>query len=466
MPPSSPIRARPLPIDRRSILALAWPVILTNLLTSGVSWIDLLMVSHLGKETVAAVGLATFLQTLLWTLLTSLQIGVSIVVAQAWGAGQRPVAERAAGQALGLSVLAAALLATFLCRPGGAALLRGAYLLLDAEPAVAAIGARYLRIVLLVLPAFALSLVGQAALRATGDTRTPLMLTGAANAVNAGLNYVFIFGKLGAPALGVEGAAWGTVGARLLEAIAYALLLRFGRLGLTVRISSVKPERAQLGRLLRLGWPAGAEQLVVTTGFLLYNRAIGSYGTEALAAYQIGVILLQASFMPGFGFSVAATTLVGQRAGAGDAAGAREAGLRCNRLAVAMMSALGLGFFVLARPFARFVLDDPAVVPQAVLFTRLLAVSQPAMAMHFALAGALRGSGDVRTPFVASLLAIYGARLSVAFAAAYVIGAPLAWLWWGMVADHHLRASVLWWRFGRERASVSSARTPGSSSST
>jgi Na+-driven multidrug efflux pump len=172
--------------------------------------------------------------------------------------------------------------------------------------------------------------------------------------------------------------------------------------------------------------------------------------------------------MPGFGFSVAATTLVGQRVGGGDTAGAREAGWRCNRLAVTMMSALGLAFFVLARPFARFVLDDPSVVPQAVLFTQMLALSQPAMAMHFALAGALRGAGDVRTPFVASLLAIYGARLSVAFAAAYALALPLVWLWWAMVADHHLRAGLLYWRFARGRLApaVLSDRTPGSAAST
>ena len=454
MPSPTPIHARPLPIDRRSILALAWPVILTNLLTSGVSWIDLLMVSHLGKETVAAVGLATFLQTLLWTLLTSVQIGVSIVVAQAWGAGQREVAEKAAHQAIALSVVVAAALVVLLCPPHGVSVLRGAYRLLDAEPAVAEIGAHYLRIVLLVVPAFALSLVGQAALRSTGDTRTPLLLTGAANVINAGLNYVLISGKFGAPELGVAGAAWGTVGARIFEATAYAVLLRRGRLRLTWTFASLAPDRATIGRLLRLGLPAGGEQLVVSTGFLLYNRAIGSYGTDALAAYQIGVILLQASFMPGFGFSVAATTLVGQRVGAGDTTGAREAGLRCNVLAVAMMSAMGLAFFFLARPFARFVVDDDAVVPQAVLFTRLLALSQPAMAMHFALAGALRGGGDVRTPLVASLLAIYGARLSVSFAAAYVLDKPLAWLWWAMVADHHLRAAVLWWRFGGSRFNV------------
>jgi putative MATE family efflux protein len=448
MSSAPPLHPRPLPIDRRSILRLAWPVILTNLLTSGVSWIDLLMVSHLGKETVAAVGLATFLQTLLWTILTSVQIGVSIVVAQAWGAGERAQAEKATGQAIGLSVVVAAAMSVVLCLPTGSVLLRGAYGLLDAEPAVAEIGARFLRIVLLVLPAFALSLVGQAALRATGNTRAPLWITGAANVVNASVNYVLISGRFGAPALGVEGAAVGTVVARLLEAAAYTMLLRHGRFGLALRLASLAPERATLARLLRLGLPAGGEQLVVTTGFLLYNRAIGSYGTEALASYQIGVILLQASFMPGFGFSVAATTLVGQRVGAGDTTGAREAGLRCNVLAVAMMSAMGLAFFFLARPFARFVLDDDAVVPQAVLFTRLLAISQPAMAMHFALAGALRGGGDVRSPLFASLLAIYGARLGVSFAAAYVLGKPLEWLWWAMVADHHLRAAVLWWRYG------------------
>ena len=436
----------PHPIDHRAILGLAWPVIATNVLTTAVSWVDLLMVARLGKETVAAVGLAGFLQTLLWAVFMSVQIGVSILVAQSYGAGNRRQSETSLGQGLVLGAALSVPLTLLLCIPG-LDLLRAGFEAFDAERDVALIGARYMRVVLLAVPALVLSLVCQGALRAAGDTRTPLWLTGTGNLLNVSLNYVLIFGHFGFPELGVTGAAWGTVAARSVEALLYVLLLTSGRLRLHVRLGALIPRSEEIRRLTRLGVPAAVEQLVISFGFLLYNRSIASYGTDALAAYQVGVILLQAAFMPGFGFSVAATTLVGQWVGAGDMARARTAGRRCRRLAVVLMTALGAVFYVGARPFAQAVIDDPNVTDIATQFIRLLALSQPAMAIHFAMSGALRGAADVRSPLLGAVIAMYGVRLPFALLAAFALHLPLIWAFIGMVGDHHVRALVLFLRW-------------------
>ncbi|HVS13128.1 MAG TPA: MATE family efflux transporter [Thermoanaerobaculia bacterium] len=451
--PSARSSLRPLPIDRHSILALAWPVILTNLLTTAVSWVDLLMVSRLGTEPVAAVGLAGFMQTLAWAVLMSLQMGTAILVAQGWGRGDRDRVDHVTTQALVAASAVALAISAVVCWPGNP-LLERAFAAFDAEPAVTAIGAGYLRVVLYALVAMTVALVGQAALRAIGDTRTPLWLTGVANLLNIIFNWLLIFGHLGLPELGAVGAAWGTVIARSCEALAYLAILASRRRGVGLRWASARPQRATLAELLRLGVPSGAEQLVINTGFLFYNRVIASYGTEALAAYQVGVILLQASFMPGFGFSVAATTLVGQWVGAGDVATAREAGRRCRDLAVLLMSALGVVFFFVAEPFTRFVLDDPLVVGPAVSFIRMLALSQPAMAIHFALSGALRGASDVRAPLAASIVAMYGVRLPIAAAAAFLLHAAIFWVWAAMVCAHTVRATLLSRRWRGERWEV------------
>ncbi len=423
-------------------------MILTNLLTTAVQWIDLLMVARLGKQSIAAVGLSGFLTTLLWSVLMALQIGVQIVVAQAWGAGDRRTIGRSVQAAAALGVgFAIVVTAVFSSNPW---LLQRAFLAFDTESAVAQIGATYMRITLIVLPGMIFTLVAQAALRAAGDTRTPLWLTGLANVVNAGLNYVLIFGKLGMPELGVAGAAWGTVIARALEACAYLVLLYSGQLRVSLERRLYSWDLGLLRRLLHLGAPAALEQGVITLGFLLYNRVMASYGTDALAAYQIGVILLQAAFMPGFGFSVAATTLVGQWVGGGSPAQARLAGERCRWLAVGLMTTLGIAFFAFARPFSAWILDDPGVVEIAVLFIRALALAQPFMAVHFALSGALRGAGDVRSPLYAALVAMYAVRLPISMIAAFVLEGPILWCFVAMIAAHMARATVLdrRWRRG------------------
>lgn len=432
----------PLAVSRRAILDLAWPVIATNLLTSAVQWVDLFMVATLGKEAVAAVGLSSQVQTLAWAVLMSVQTGTSVIVAQAWGARNPSRIERTMIQALYLGGGLSVVLTLVFCWPSSSLLYR-IFLLLDAEVEVARIGAEYLGIVLLALLGMTVSLVGQAALRSVGDTRTPLWLTGGSNLLNIALNWLLIFGHLGLPALGVAGAGWGTMLSRCAEGVAYLLLLRSGRLAVRIRHAELRLHPALLRDLLRLGIPATLEMLVMNSGFLLYNRIIASFGTSALAAYQIGVILLQASFMPGFGFSVAATTLVGQWRGAADDRQARIAGSRCRNLALAFMPALGILFFFTARPFALLVLDDPEVVPRATEFIRVLALCQPAMAIHFALSGALRGAGDVRSPLYASTAAMYGARLPFAGITTYLLSLSLSWVWLAMLLAHLVQASVI-----------------------
>ena len=372
----------PHPVDARSILVLSWPVILTNLLTTAVQWVDLLMVARLGKETVAAVGLGGFLSTLVWATMMALQTGTQILVAQAYGAGNRRSIDRTVQLALLIGFGTSLVTAAVLCFPG-TQILHRAYLLFDVDPEVASIGARYLGVALLALPGGAVALVGQAALRAVGDTRTPLWLTGTANVLNAFFNYVLIFGKFGMPELGVVGAAIGTVAARSIEAGLFLMLLYGGRLRVALRPSRFRLDLQTVKDLLRLGLPSSAEQLVMTSGHLIYQKVIASYGTEALAAYQVGVILLQAAFMPGFGFSVAATTLVGQWIGARDPSQAVLATKRCRNLAVTVMSLMGILFFFAAEPFSAWVLADLTVIPIATLFIRCLALAQPMMAVHF-----------------------------------------------------------------------------------
>ncbi len=437
-------------IERRAILHLVWPVILSNLLTTTVQWVDLFMVARMGKETVAAVGLAAFITTLAWTVLMAIQIGTQILVAQAWGAGNREQIDHAVQIALALGVAAATAGALLLGTPRSP-ILHAVFAAFDVEPAVLDIGVTYLGITFLALPGLAISLVAQAAMRAVSDTRTPLVLTGAANVLHIGFNYVLIFGKLGFPALGVAGAAWGTVGARALEALAYLVLLYSGRYRLRLRISHLALDWPVIRTLLRLGAPTAGEHAVLSGGFLLYQRVITSYGTEALAAYQIGVILLQAAMMPGFAFSIAATTLVGQWVGAEDRDRAQLAMERCRDSALLMMSSLGLVFFALAETFSRWVLADPSVVDKSTQFIRLLALSQPFMAAHFVLTGALRGAGDVRSALSSAVLAMFGVRLPLSWLASFVFHWPLVVPFVAMLLEHAARAALMQWRWGSGR---------------
>jgi putative MATE family efflux protein len=216
--------------------------------------------------------------------------------------------------------------------------------------------------------------------------------------------------------------------------------------------------RARVARLLRIGLPAALEQGAWQFGFLVFLWIVALYGTEAYAAYGIGVNLLSFSFVVGFGFSIAAATLVGQHLGAHDPEGAARSGWRAMALAVAVMVVFGTSIVAAAEPLARFLIDDPAVVRLTVVFIWVLGSVQALMAVEFTLAGALRGAGDTRFPLFAVLCGLFGARIALAalFAA---LGLPVEWVYAALVADYVVKVTLLVARFrgGRWKTSLAHA---------
>src|SRR5690606_19530147 len=141
------------------------------------------------------------------------------------------------------------------------------------------------------------------------------------------------------------------------------------------------------------------------------------------------------SFVIGFGFSVAAATLVGQHLGAGDAAGATRGGWRAMAFAMAAMVGFGLAIVSAAEPLARFMIDDAEVVRLTVVFLYVLGSVQPLMAIEFTLGGALRGDGDTRFPLLAIFVGLVGARLGLASLFA-VLGWSVEWIYAALVGDY------------------------------
>src|SRR5690606_28392735 len=137
------------------------------------------------------------------------------------------------------------------------------------------------------------------------------------------------------------------------------------------------PHLETIRSVLKIGSPAAAEQLLMQVGFFLYLLFAVEYGTDAVAAYFIGVRILALSFLPGFGFAAAAAALVGQHLGAGRPQQAASAGWLATWMSVLLMSVGGILVFAFAEPIARLFVDDPAVVAGTVSFIWMLAISQP-----------------------------------------------------------------------------------------
>ena len=430
----------------RVVWSLAWPVIANLVSEAMVGLVDTLMVGRLGRDAVAAVGVGIQILGSVQVVTFAVGTGTTALVARHVGAGEPQAVRRVVGQSMVLAFsLACLVILPVLVWTEAAVRLFGV------EPAVVERSVAFTRIILLAIPPSAVGFVVASALRAAGDTRTPLAIGLVMNVLNVGLNYVLIFGAFGLPALGVRGSALSSAIAFTLgSTIGVVLLARGGRRVAFAR-ADLRPDRRIMGRVIRIGLPTGIEHFAMQMGFLTSLVFASAYGTSAVAAYFIGVRILALAFLPGIGFATAAAALVGQNLGAGTPEQAERAGYASARLAIRLMSSAGFLLFLFAGPIARLFVDDAAVIEDTRWFIYALAVCQPFMAIDYTLGGALRGAGDTRFPLATLFVGLYGCRLVVAWLVTHVLHLTTPWLWLAMVGDYAARAALKTWRF-RSRA--------------
>ncbi|HVA78216.1 MAG TPA: MATE family efflux transporter [Candidatus Binataceae bacterium] len=439
--PGTAITLPPISRMRAEVWSLAWPVIISFALDSILGLAAMLMVGRLGAEAVGAVGLATQILGAVRAGIAAVGTGTVALVARYIGANDRDNAEEVLKQSVVWGVLVSTVIAIPVIVFAGPLMT-----LFQVKGQMAAMGARYLQVVMLAEPFQGVFLMCASALRGAGDTRTPLWIGGIIDVLAIVLNYVLIFGRFGFPALGVDGSAVATLIAIAIGGLLFFWALSLDGMVLNFRWHRLWPDRALGWRILRVGNPAAIEQLVIQFGFVAYVAFVASYGDKEVAAYFIGVRILALSFLPGFGFSNASATLVGQGLGAGDPEFSRKAGWISTQLSIVLMSAMGLLFIVFAQPIARLFIDDPTVIDYTVAFMYALGAAQPLMAIDWTITGALRGAGDSQFPLYGSLAGFYGMRLFLTILIAWHHG-PIIWIWWSLLADYIVRSTMKTLRF-------------------
>ncbi len=425
-----------------SLFGLAFPSILTNLLFSAVAIVQLKFIGMLGQEAVAAIGVGQRVFFALQAVLMALSTGTTALVARAWGAGDRDEASRVtmaslvAGGAFALAVTVPGILAA-----APVASIFG----LDAHTTeLAAANIRWMSVFNLT---FAANFILGAALRAAGDAWSPLWIGAAVNVLNVPLLYLFVFGHYGFPQMGVAGAAVAggisfTIGAAVMVCIWVAQ-------GFRVKyVANRWCRRERFARLLHISYPAGVETVVFQGGYLGFLMLVGHYyGTEAVAAYNVGSNLLMVCFVVGFGFSIAGATMTGQHLGADDPAGAVRSGWRSAAYAIASMGALGLLVALYAPELAAFFIsDEPETVRLIVHMVYIMAATTPMLAIEFAIGGALRGAGDTRFPLFATAVGLIGVRCTLALAFTFM-GWPVEWVYGAMIVEFIVKSGMLLARF-------------------
>ena len=425
---------------RRSVMTLALPVTVSSLLQRTEGIVAVFLVGGLGAISIAAVGLGQLLAFIATTLVSGLSVGTNVIIAQQWGARRCDEAGQAARHFLGLSVLVSF----------GLALLRLSahwfiMQLLGAQPEVIALALPYSNLTFLGIPFTVLLAVVSSILQGTGDTKTPMYAMILVNVLHIAIAYPLIYGQWGLPAFGIKGAA---VAVGIAEATGAVYLLARCR-------TILKPSNRLRWDLIRTMWQVGApvsgERIVQQAGILLYTKIVLLYGTVSYAAHQVGLSIESLSFLPGYGFAIAAATMVGQSIGAGKYTRAKLENWEANRLATFIMSAMGIVFFFFPYALLRAFTSDEAVIELGTTFLKIVALLQVPLALTMVLAGSLRGAGDTRFIMIATMIGMWGVRIPIAFVAGYWLTMGVFYVWLAMIADWTLRMALMLWRYRSER---------------
>ena len=441
-------RAVPGAIDEsnltRTVLRLAWPVVIQQFSFASLQLVDTFLVGHLGEDALAGVGLASILFWFPLSGMFAIGIGATAVVARNVGAGNLAKAEHTLRAAQLLSIIWG--IGIGIVFFGAAAPLMA---VMGAEPAAKHDGVVYMQAAAFGLPFFSLVFASTACLQGAGDTRSPMLIMVVVNIVNGVLSWVLIDGPGPFPAYGVQGSALGYTGAAAVGALIVVgwLARPGGAIHMPLRANPLAIDREETRRILNVGLPSGAEQLQFQMSFLLYTRIIASLGTTALAAHQVALRIEGLTFLPGFAFGVAATTLVGQGLGAERPEMAEKAAVAAGRIAFVMMTVMGITLMVFGGPITRLFINDDDVVDIGRKLLLIFGIALPALSISLSLGGALRGAGDTRAVLGIMSVGVWGVRLLPAYLLAVVAGLGVPGAWLAAVADINTRAILMFLRF-------------------
>ena len=426
------------------VWTLAWPSIITNLFYATSSIAAIKVVGGLGPDAIAAAVTGQRVTFILQAVLTGVLAGSTALIARNWGANNKEEAGIFFSRTIQLVIFLALISAILIWKFAEPLViffgLKGEALVLSTQ---------YLKSIAPFYLAYGCGLGLITALRAIGDVKTPLVIGVIMNLFAVFFMLVLVNGWLGFPQYGVVGAALGNGVSFVIGA---ALLIVFWLSNqLKVKYSSIFHFDIQrVKAIFEVGLPAAMEQVIFQIGITAFLILVAFYGTEAYAAYGIGVQILSFSIVIGFGFSIAGATLVGQHLGAKDEEQAKRAGWGAMRLSILSMTFFGILIVIFAEPLARYMIDNDEVVRLTVIFIWLLGSMQPLMAIEFSLGGALRGAGDTKTPLVITLTCLLFIRvfLAVIF---FLLDARVEIIFSTLVADYVVKGFLYVARFRSDR---------------
>ncbi|SDN11116.1 MATE family efflux transporter [Acetanaerobacterium elongatum] len=428
-----------------STYRIAWPSALEAVLISLIGSVDTIMVSSLGPGAIAAVGITNQPKYIVMSVIFSLNLGVTAIVARRKGEKDIMGANRCLKQSIMLSsmlTVAASALGYIFADP--LIILAGAGRDIITDASV------YFRIIMIGNVFYCIGLTITAAQRGSGNTRISMVTNLTANLVNICFDYLLIGGRFGFPALGVAGAAIATAIGNIVSLIiaVFSVTRRGGFLSL-LEYGEWRFDLKTLKNLASLGSSALVEQVFMRIGFFSYAAIVAGLGTIAFATHQICMNVINVSFAFGDGLSIAASSLVGQSLGAKRPDIAILYGKVTQRIAFCVSAVLFVVFMLGRHGIVSLFTDDNQIIALGAVILIVIACTSPFQTSNVVVSGCLRGAGDAKYVALVSFISIGVIRPVVTWLLCFPLGLGLLGAWFSLMFDQVTRLTLNYLRFSR-----------------
>ena len=426
-----------------TILALAWPTMLEQLMQTAVQYIDTAMVGSLGTQATAAVGATSTVNWLIGSSVSALGVGFLSFIAQAYGARDREAAAKAVAQAVIVTVVCGACFTALTLGLSGVI-----PVWMQVDEAIRDLAGKYFFILYLPMLPRTASIIFGTVLRAAGDTKTPMKIGVGVNAINVVLNFLLIYPTRTICGVAVPGAGMGVIGAAVASAIAFT----FGGVAITVvlwrhpmvspRGQRFRPDWAILKPCLRVAMPNMLQRFGTSLGYVAFASMINALGEVATAAHTIANTVESAFYIPGYGMQTAAATLAGNAYGARDRQRLKDLAAMFIPIEIGLMVLSGGALFAAAPALMGIFSESPEVIGLGTTVLRMVAVSEPCYGFSIIIEGMMLGVGNTKEPFAYNILGMWGVRIVGTFLCTTFLGGGLVAAWGCMIA-HNLLMFVL-----------------------
>lgn len=407
----------------KNLLILAIPIILQNLIGASLNLLDNLMIGSLGENAIASTGIANQYYMLYYNTTNGIVMGAGIFMAQYWGKKDVKSIYKFMGISLLFSLITAILFVL-----GGVFFSENIMGVFTKEMIVSDLGKNYLAAVAPSYIFTSISLSYAMALRSAGYTKIPMYASLIGLIFNGVLNYIFIFGKFGIPALGVTGAALGTTVARFMEMsfILHTIYIRDKNI-IAGKINEMFVFSKDLvNKFIKTATPVVFNDVMWIAGITVYFIAYSKLGTNATATMQISNTINNAFNIFAIGIAIASSIVIGNKIGAGKEKEAKEVAIKINIFGVFLGIIIGAIFFI-ASPFIPLMFKiTPETKANVITVLKIMSILVPVRFFGIVqIIGVLRGGGDVVYAILVELIAVWGIGVPLSFIGAVYLDYPI-----------------------------------------